>query len=44
MDILLNELSLTGQFVSREQFVCDALPQLMALLNEFETSNNNLYK
>ena len=44
MDILLNELSLTGQFASREQFVYDALPSMMALLNEIDTSKNKLYK
>jgi hypothetical protein len=44
MDILFNELSLTGQFASREQFVTDALPPLVALLNEIDFSKNVLFK
>ncbi len=44
MEILFNELSLTGQFASREQFVSDALPSLLALLNEIDASKNIFYK
>lgn len=44
MEILFNELSLTGQFASREQFVNDALPPLIALLNEIDSSTNVFYK
>ena len=38
MEILFNELSLTGQFASREQFVNDTLPQIAALINEIDGS------
>jgi len=44
MDILINELSLTGQFASEEQFVNDALLPLVALLNEVDYSKDMLYK
>lgn len=44
MDILFNELSLTGQFDTREQFVSDALSSLVTLLNEIDISVNVLYK
>ena len=44
MDILINELSLTGQFASREQFVNNALPPLVGLLNEIDFSKNACYK
>jgi hypothetical protein len=44
VDILFNERSLTGQFASREQFVDDALPPLIALLSEIDSSKNAFYK
>ena len=44
MEILFNELSLTGQFDSREQFVDEALPPLLSLLNEIDSSKNIFYK
>jgi hypothetical protein len=44
MEILFNELSLTGQFISREQFVNEALPQIAALINEADGATNVFYK
>jgi hypothetical protein len=44
MDILFNELSLTGQFTSREQFVNEALSPLIVLLSEIDSSKNIFYK
>lgn len=44
MDILINELSLTGQFDSVEQFVTNALHPLISLLNEVDYSHDLLYK
>jgi len=44
MEIIFNELSLTGQFASREQFVVEALPPLLSLLSEIDSSKNIFYK
>jgi hypothetical protein len=44
MDILINELSLNGQFVTAEDFVNDALPPLIVLLNEIDFNKDSLYK
>jgi hypothetical protein len=44
MDILINELSLTGQFDSAEQFVGNALLPLGSVLKEIDTDSNTVYK
>ncbi|GAB6010868.1 hypothetical protein [Viscerimonas tarda] len=44
MEILINELSLIGQFTTAEQFVKDALLPLSSLLKEIDTTSNLLYK
>jgi hypothetical protein len=38
MEILINELSLSGQFASSEQFVREALPPLVAALKEVDNT------
>lgn len=45
MDILLNELSLSGQYASKEKFVEEILPTLIGVLDEIqELSNATIYK
>jgi hypothetical protein len=44
MEILINELSLSGQFASAKQFVNEALPPLLSLLKEVDNTKNVLYK
>lgn len=45
MDILLNELSLSGQYTSREIFVEEILPTLIGVLDEIqELSDATIYK
>ncbi|MDR1974660.1 MAG: hypothetical protein LBQ31_08325 [Bacteroidales bacterium] len=44
MEILINELSLTGQFTSVEKFIKDALPPLISLLKEVHPDKDLLYK
>lgn len=44
MDILINELSLSGQFDSTEQFVREALPPLLAVLKEVDSTKDVLLK
>ena len=45
MDILLNELSLSGQYTSREFFVEQIVPSLIEVLDEIqELSKATIYK
>lgn len=44
MEILINELSLIGQFASSEQFVSEALPPLLAVLKEVDSTKDILLK
>jgi hypothetical protein len=44
MEILINELSLSGQFASPEQFVNEALPPLLAVLKEVDSTRDLLLK
>ena len=40
MDILMNELSLSGQYASREIFVEEILPSLIKILDEIQNLFN----
>jgi hypothetical protein len=44
MEILINELSLTGQFASSEQFISEGLPPLLAVMKEVDSTKDLLYK
>jgi hypothetical protein len=44
MEILVNELSLTGQFSDIPCFIDGALLQFVAVLNEFDSNKDGLYK
>lgn len=44
MDILLNELSLNGQFTSIDNFIDEGLPPIVSILKEVDSSNDLLYK
>ena len=44
MEILINELSLNGQFASDEQFIGNALPPLISLLREVDYNKDLLLK
>ncbi len=44
MELLLNELSLKGQFNSIEEFVHTALPPLLSVFKETDSSRDLLYK
>ncbi|MDR1160803.1 MAG: hypothetical protein LBK45_00535 [Tannerellaceae bacterium] len=44
MEILINELSVSGQFASSEQFVNEALPPLVAALKEVDNTKDILLK
>jgi hypothetical protein len=44
MEILINELSLSGQFPSVEKFIEDALPSVISVLNEMNCDRDLLYK
>jgi hypothetical protein len=44
VEILINELSLSGQFASADHFINDALHPLTALLNEIDYTKDLLYK
>jgi hypothetical protein len=44
MEILINELSLTGQFASPEHFVKEGLPPLLAVMKEVDSTKDLLYK
>ncbi|MDR2449221.1 MAG: hypothetical protein LBD52_04600 [Prevotellaceae bacterium] len=44
MEILINELSLTGQFDSTEQFLTDALWPFLKVMKEIDPEINTIYK
>jgi hypothetical protein len=44
MDILINELSLTGQYASTEQFIKDALLPFSGILKEISPDINTIHK
>ena len=44
MEILINELSLNGQFESAEQFATKALPHFCSVLKEINSDKDFLYK
>lgn len=44
MDILLNELSVQGQFASIQEFVDDVLPSFLEVLDDVDESNDLIYK
>jgi hypothetical protein len=44
MEILINELSLCGQFATVDEFAEQALPSLLSVLKEINPANNQLFK
>ena len=44
MEILINELSLNGQFASVDKFALNALPDFISLLKEINPDKDSLYK
>lgn len=44
MELLLNELSINGQFPTVQKFVEDGIPPLVSVLNEVDKSTDLLYK
>ena len=44
MEILINELSLSGQYDSVERFVKEALPHFISVLKEINPTVDRLYK